>query len=236
MKTKIYSLVIAVLISLTSFGQLMKFEIKNLSNPNAISNTENVEFNWGKISVFNLEIKLGDKIQITSLTNDPTLLINSVSGFDISNSYIDGVLADGKTYTVSFTINSANIDKVLIKYALNTAYFYIHPVFVSEYTKDTNSGGGSGGNGGGEPTAGLTDASLSGGVTIYPNPAVSTIHVNVDNFKTETLRVFDMSGKLIQEHEITQGVHVIDVDMSGQAAGFYLIPYEPGKAEKFVKL
>ena len=233
MKTKIYSLVIAVLISLTSFGQLMKFEIKNLSNPNAISNTENVEFNWGKAPVFDLEVKLGDKIQITSITNDQTLLINSIGYKDINNNNTqDGTLFDGRTFTVSFTINSVNIDKVIIMYALNVGYFFIHPKFVSEYTKDTNSGGG---GTGGESTTGLSTTNLST-VRLYPNPTSEVLTLSTENFKLETVNVVDLKGKVVYSQPLNEGQQSVTLNLHNIPSGTYFIPYEDGKAPlKFVK-
>ena len=233
MKTKIYSLVIAVLISLTSFGQTLDFEIKNLSNPNPISNTIIAKIaKSGQLISDKLEVKVGDKIQITSLTNDQTALINSISGFDISNNYVDGVLADGRTFTVSFTINSPDIYKVTIFFALNAIFFDFNVKFVSEYTKDTNSGGG---GTGGEPTTGLSTTNLSA-VKLYPNPTSEVLTLSTENFKLETVNVVDLKGKVVYSQPLNEGQQSVTLNLHNVPSGTYFIPYEDGKSPlKFVK-
>lgn len=236
MKTLFTTLILTLFVSLTSLAELVKYEIKNLSNPNAISNkvTESFEFLSGYH--FNLEVKLGDKIQVTCLMSDVVYCVNSVNLMNI-NTVIGGINTDGKSYTIIFDINSVNINKVMLIFGSNASTFYINTHFVTEYTKDTNSGGGSSGSGGGGSTTGLTENSLSSGLQIYPNPATDHVTVTVSNFKLQELKVYDMSGRCVQTHQISNGQQEIEINLSKESKGTYYIPYEEGKAPfKFEKI
>jgi hypothetical protein len=70
-------------------------------------------------------------------------------------------------------------------------------------------------------------------VTIYPNPAVSELHVDVNVGKTTqaTIKVLDMAGRVIRtiETDLVKGLNSNIVDLSGIAAGVYMVQITDGK-------
>ena len=66
------------------------------------------------------------------------------------------------------------------------------------------------------------------GISIYPNPASSVIHVTLDKEQELTASLFSMDGILIQKHQFTSST---DFDVQGLTKSFYLIEISNGKTK-----
>ncbi|MFK7755995.1 MAG: T9SS type A sorting domain-containing protein [Flavobacteriales bacterium] len=58
----------------------------------------------------------------------------------------------------------------------------------------------------------------------YPNPVNNSLYVNASTFGLDQkIRIFDLSGKLINEYNLNQGIQTLDV--SDMASGTYLLEF-----------
>ncbi len=103
----------------------------------------------------------------------------------------------------------------------------------------TNNGGGGGQNYCDKHPCGCICARSAPGTTpigessggIYPNPLVNstTINISLESEQKVSLRIFDMSGRLVKtlaEKEFTEGEHQIVWDAANVKTGIYLLRME----------
>lgn len=72
-------------------------------------------------------------------------------------------------------------------------------------------------------------------VLIYPNPTSGIVTVKAD-FKFNSIKVFDICGKLILEKEVTGFETKTEIDLSKQKAGLYIVNLYSGLYKKTVKV
>ena len=60
-------------------------------------------------------------------------------------------------------------------------------------------------------------------LTIFPNPSTGLVYVGGVMEVGASLRVFDLSGRLVMEKNIQEGDSMIDFDLAGQAKGIYTV-------------
>jgi len=56
-------------------------------------------------------------------------------------------------------------------------------------------------------------------ISVYPNPAVNTITIDVENYESYTLEIIDLTGKSIQRNKLTQ----TKIDVSSIENGIYFL-------------
>jgi len=56
-------------------------------------------------------------------------------------------------------------------------------------------------------------------ISVYPNPAVNTITIDVENYESYTLEIIDLTGKSIQRNKLTQN----KIDVSSIENGIYFL-------------
>jgi hypothetical protein len=70
-------------------------------------------------------------------------------------------------------------------------------------------------------------------VTVYPNPSHNELHVdvNIDKNTMATIRVLDVTGKLVKqiETELTKGMNSNTIDLGEIANGVYMLKITDGK-------
>lgn len=81
---------------------------------------------------------------------------------------------------------------------------------------------------------GLASIKSIGLVSMYPNPATSTINFNLSDAKTYTVNIFDITGKLQASTSVNATQNTIDI--SNMRAGLYLVSVENNGAKKVVRL
>ncbi|TLX71818.1 T9SS type A sorting domain-containing protein [Labilibacter sediminis] len=67
-------------------------------------------------------------------------------------------------------------------------------------------------------------------VNVYPNPSSGIVHLNLSNFTYDaniTIKVYDMAGRIVMQR-LEKSNHTIQLDLSGQAKGQYMIRIEAG--------
>jgi hypothetical protein len=75
-----------------------------------------------------------------------------------------------------------------------------------------------------DTTAGIDDNSLDAGVTLYPNPASSVVNlVNKTNISLDTMTMFDVNGKQVNQVNLRNMQGEKAVDISSLAAGVYIV-------------
>jgi hypothetical protein len=82
--------------------------------------------------------------------------------------------------------------------------------------------------------SGLSSAKSIGLVSMYPNPASSTVYFDLNDAKNYTVNIFDITGKLQIQSTITATQNTVDV--SSLRAGMYLVSIEYNGAKKVVRL
>jgi len=75
---------------------------------------------------------------------------------------------------------------------------------------------------------------------VYPNPATHVLNFEINKrfSETSTLRVVDMSGRDIEDIQLSEGNNSLAIDLSNYNPGLYLLHYNNGiesKIHKFVK-
>jgi len=86
----------------------------------------------------------------------------------------------------------------------------------------------------------VADKSLDNAVSIYPNPVTgnnATIRFNLAEAADITVELFDITGKRLQHHTL-QNVRTgnYGIDLSGFAAGMYLVKFQSGNAQAAKKI
>ncbi|MES2779837.1 MAG: T9SS type A sorting domain-containing protein [Bacteroidota bacterium] len=82
---------------------------------------------------------------------------------------------------------------------------------------------------------GLVDAkSFIGLVSMYPNPASSTLNFDLNDAKTYAVAIFDITGKIQTSASINATQHSMDISNLG--SGIYLVSIENNGAKKVVRL
>lgn len=84
-------------------------------------------------------------------------------------------------------------------------------------------------------TSGLNDHKKAGemGLNLFPNPAGNKLTIQHDNRSVTSLKVYDLSGKLVRSMDHVQQTETLDI--SDVKPGFYIIKVEAGGAAKSIK-
>ncbi|MBK9283810.1 MAG: T9SS type A sorting domain-containing protein [Sphingobacteriaceae bacterium] len=72
------------------------------------------------------------------------------------------------------------------------------------------------------------------GLQVYPNPAVNTVIVELNNGKEKNIMLSDLSGRVISEKTTTD--NKVSVDLNKLSNGLYLIKVQSGNAVETIKL
>jgi hypothetical protein len=85
------------------------------------------------------------------------------------------------------------------------------------------------------PCTGINEinASLSG-MAVYPNPASSDFLVSFHSAQLKTIRVMDLTGRII--HEVSSGEARVNFDISEFASGIYFVRAQSGDLVETIKL
>ena len=76
----------------------------------------------------------------------------------------------------------------------------------------------------GDCSLGVEDDILKDGVKIYPNPSNGTFYVKNDlNFNLQKATIYDMSGRLIFEMNLSGASESSAINLTGMAKGMYLV-------------
>lgn len=69
---------------------------------------------------------------------------------------------------------------------------------------------------------------------IYPNPVRDILYLNTPTENILTAYILDMSGRIVQNHSITQQTEHLELDVSQLQAGVYILEYQTlsGKSSK----
>jgi uncharacterized delta-60 repeat protein len=79
-------------------------------------------------------------------------------------------------------------------------------------------------------SAGIESEGLNNYLSIYPNPASNVINVEMEI--ASTVRLFDVSGKLLKE---VNGASIYTIDVTDLTPGMYMIESAEGAKAKFIK-
>ena len=69
-------------------------------------------------------------------------------------------------------------------------------------------------------------------LSLYPNPAVDEVTLDLPDQKKGYLRVLDMEGGLMEERETFGFSSSEQIDVRGYATGTYVVEYVPGANPK----
>lgn len=74
-------------------------------------------------------------------------------------------------------------------------------------------------------TVSVDEQNENGGISMYPNPASRSLHINLDNqqYKEVSVSIFDLSGKSVMNFNPSVVKNIIDIDLSSLANGPYYV-------------
>ena len=75
-------------------------------------------------------------------------------------------------------------------------------------------------------------ATAAASVQLYPNPVSNLLRITITNMKPETIRILDMTGKLV--HQVSNTGLSATIDLSGYLPGIYMIEVAGG-TEKIIR-
>jgi gingipain R len=73
-------------------------------------------------------------------------------------------------------------------------------------------------------------------LSVFPNPTVDLLQINIQCKSKATLTILDLSGKIIQSKNLQVGNSLEQIDLSALANGIYQLKIESLKAQKLVKI
>jgi hypothetical protein len=79
--------------------------------------------------------------------------------------------------------------------------------------------------------SGIEEATLSGTLTIYPNPVSNTLFFSTNNLDCSTIMIYNLYGVLVKQASISGN----SVEVSDLKAGYYLLKTKDGEIHKFIK-
>jgi carbon monoxide dehydrogenase subunit G len=80
---------------------------------------------------------------------------------------------------------------------------------------------------------GLSDLSAKG-ISVYPNPVKNTLHIEMSNKQNATVRLTDVSGRVLLTVPATQ--NKMAIDMSSHENGLYFLHIETSSASETIKI
>lgn len=160
----------------------------------------------------------GHNAPTADTTNNLTLVSNNVSGTTrtivVTRPFSTG---DNKDYTFTSSLNSLNI---LWAVGSNTTVTQQH---ASKGTATITF------------TLGNEDFSLDANISIYPVPATTSVKVtNPKGLPVDTIRIFDINGKVVREQIKPFANSEVAVDVSMLGSGLYFLEVSSG-GQKTVK-
>nr|WP_321237448.1 discoidin domain-containing protein [uncultured Psychroserpens sp.] len=76
----------------------------------------------------------------------------------------------------------------------------------------------------GVETLGVTDSVLEESISLYPNPASDVIRINnTSNIGLEGITVYDMNGRIVIQHLVTDNSHNQTINVSELSSGVYMV-------------
>jgi hypothetical protein len=83
----------------------------------------------------------------------------------------------------------------------------------------------------------INESALENAFLLYPNPANENVQLNFEGFSGETqLHIFDVSGRLLIQKNINEGVNLISINTQELPAGSYLIRLGSNQNRMYRKL
>lgn len=77
------------------------------------------------------------------------------------------------------------------------------------------------------------------GLSLYPNPAENEVNIEftVQDAKTVQIQIQDVTGKIVQNHNVIAaiGSNLVMIDTQSMAAGSYFIAIKSGDAQKVLQ-
>jgi gingipain R len=73
-------------------------------------------------------------------------------------------------------------------------------------------------------------------LSVFPNPTVDLLQINIQCQSKTTITMLDLSGKTIQSKDLQIGTSLEQIDLSAIARGIYQLKIQSQKAQKLVKI
>ncbi len=86
-----------------------------------------------------------------------------------------------------------------------------------------------------DPNVSVQEQAATGGFRIYPNPSSGVVHLDLQNFGPATIRVLDISGKLVMEKQSTDP-SAVQLSLGHLPKGRYVVSVLDGKTETSASL
>jgi hypothetical protein len=81
------------------------------------------------------------------------------------------------------------------------------------------------------PHVGIAEANVSSTISAFPNPAEEQITVQIRGADAQTLRLYDISGRLLRSIDV-RGKHAIAIDRAELSSGIYFLQVESAEGRR----
>jgi hypothetical protein len=182
---------------------------------------------------------------ISTVSEDGSLLAFDKRSFDVAGEVIQIHTQNFTGSNYEFKINVQNNtnqeDIYLIDNYLNTSYLIDSEIYTHSFSVDSGISASVDVN---RFQLGINNSVLSNdsfelnGLTVYPNPVVNTVNVNLAEFNgvVHSVQLYDMMGRAVQSKQISDGLNTVDLDMSSLSSGIYIIKLDTDKGQFQKKL
>jgi hypothetical protein len=157
-----------------------------------------------------------------------TMNIDAAAPFEVSTSPTSGF---NTSITINPTGGTVANTTIYVRYNPTVAYLDFGSITVSS-TGCIDQNININGDCFGSPAASINDISKNEKISIYPNPATSVINMKGVPAKS-TIKVYDISGKLVLEKDATQtnvsADNILTLNVNGLPAGVYTVITENNK-------
>lgn len=179
------------------------YEVNPETNASAATGKVTLYFTQQEFNNYNLTNAVKLPTSATDNANKANLIIDKFTGTSIGNT---GIASSYTSAPVSITPAVADV-------VWNSTYNYWEVTFQTTgfggYFLRTSSS-----------TLGTAEASEKSQISVYPNPAKNIVSVSLGKYSKAKVAIYDASGKLIRNADVTINSNTIDV--SGLVKGTYL--------------
>jgi hypothetical protein len=89
----------------------------------------------------------------------------------------------------------------------------------------------------GVETLGVTDSVLAEAISLYPNPASDIINIsNNSNVELEGITVYDMNGRIVIQHNVTNNSRHQTINVSENSSGIYIAQVKSAQAHTIKRI
>ena len=182
---------------------------------------------------------------ISTVSEDGSFLAFDKRNFnpagEVIQLYTQNFTASNYEFRINIENNNNQEDVYLVDNYLNTSHLIDSNVYTHSFTVDSNIPASIDANRfqiGINTNVFSNDSFEHNGLSVYPNPVVDLVNINLAEFTGEvnSVSLFDITGKLVKTKEVTEALNTISLDMSSYSSGVYIIKLKTDEGQFNTKI